>query len=79
MDPRRDLHDGPDSHYPEEAPAHKVSVDGFWIDRFTVTNRQFAQFVAEIGHDYPGAKPEMLIPASTVFIATTRRVDLANP
>jgi formylglycine-generating enzyme required for sulfatase activity len=50
MDPRRDIHDGPDSHYPEEAPAHKVSVDGFWIDRFTVTNHQFAQFVAETGH-----------------------------
>jgi formylglycine-generating enzyme required for sulfatase activity len=81
---------GSDSHYPEEAPAHKVSVDGFWIDRFTVTNRQFAQFVAETSHvtvaeqapdpaDYPGAKPEMLIPASTVFVAPTRRVDLANP
>jgi formylglycine-generating enzyme len=81
---------GSDSHYPEEAPAHKVRVDGFWIDRFTVTNRQFAQFVAETGHvtgaeqapdpaDYPGAKPEMLIPASTVFVAPTRRVDLANP
>ena len=41
---------GSDSHYPEEAPAHKVSVDGFWIDRFTVTNHQFAQFVAETGH-----------------------------
>ena len=81
---------GSDNHYPEEAPAHKVSVDGFWIDRFTVTNRQFAQFVADTGHvtvaeqapdpaDYPGAKPEMLIPASAVFVAPTRRVDLANP
>ena len=81
---------GSDSHYPEEAPAHEVSVDGFWIDSFTVTNRQFAQFVAETGHvtvaeqapdpaDYPGAKPEMLMPASTVFVAPTRRVDLANP
>jgi formylglycine-generating enzyme required for sulfatase activity len=33
---------GSDSHYPEEAPAHKVSIDGFWIDRFTVINREFA-------------------------------------
>ena len=24
---------GSDQHYPEEAPAHQVSVDGFWIDR----------------------------------------------
>ena len=24
---------GSDDHYPEEAPAHRVAVDGFWIDR----------------------------------------------
>ena len=29
---------GSDRHYPEEAPAHRVRVDGFWMDRFTVTN-----------------------------------------
>ena len=23
---------GSDRHYPEEGPAHKVTVDGFWID-----------------------------------------------
>jgi formylglycine-generating enzyme len=23
---------GSDHHYPEEAPAHRVTVDGFWID-----------------------------------------------
>ena len=33
---------GSDDHYPEEAPAHEVTVDGFWIDRFTVTNAEFA-------------------------------------
>ena len=36
---------GSDGHYPEEAPAHRVSVDGFWIDRAPVTNRQFRKFV----------------------------------
>ena len=81
---------GSDTHYPEESPAHQVSVDGFGIDRFTVTNRDFARFVAETGHvtvaetapdpaDYPGAKPEMHIAASTVFVAPTRPVDLGNP
>jgi formylglycine-generating enzyme required for sulfatase activity len=81
---------GSDTHYPEEAPAHKISVDGFWIDGKTVTNRDFARFVAETGHvtvaetapdpaDYPGAKPEMLIAASTVFVAPTQPVDLGNP
>ena len=24
---------GSDKHYPEEAPAHRVTVDSFWIDR----------------------------------------------
>ncbi|HEX6664825.1 MAG TPA: SUMF1/EgtB/PvdO family nonheme iron enzyme, partial [Gaiellaceae bacterium] len=37
---------GSDVHYPEEAPAHAVAVDGFWIDRYQTTNRQFAAFVA---------------------------------
>jgi formylglycine-generating enzyme required for sulfatase activity len=81
---------GSDHHYPEEARAHQVSVDGFWIDQTTVTNRQFARFVAKTGHvtvaeqipdpaDYPGAKPEMLIPASTVFVAPAHPVDLRDP
>ena len=30
---------GSDRHYPEEAPVHRVTVDGFWIDRTPVTNR----------------------------------------
>jgi len=37
---------GSDSHYPEEAPAHRARVDAFWIDRTPVTNRQFIEFVA---------------------------------
>jgi formylglycine-generating enzyme len=36
---------GSDKHYPEEAPAHEVTVDGFWIDKYTVTNDQFLTFV----------------------------------
>ena len=59
---------GSDHHYPEEAPAHKVTVDGFWIDRHAVTNAEFARFVRKTGHvtvadqapdpsDYPDALP----------------------
>ena len=81
---------GSDDHYPEEAPAHRVRVDGFWMDRCTVTNDQFARFVDDTGHvtcaerppdpaDYPGARQEALVPASTVFVAPRRRVDLRNP
>jgi sulfatase modifying factor 1 len=41
---------GSDRHYPEEAPAHHVRVDGFWIDRTPVTNRQFREFVKATGY-----------------------------
>src|SRR5262245_36247485 len=69
---------GSDRHYREEAPAHWVSVDGFWIDAHAVTNSDFAGFVDATGYvtlaervpdaaAYPGAKPELLVPASIVF------------
>src|SRR4029434_1567229 len=80
---------GSDNHYSEEAPAHNVRVDGFWMDRAPVTNEQFAQFVEATGYvtvaerapnaeDYPGALPEMLVAASTVFVKPQQRVDLRN-
>lgn len=78
---------GSNDRYPEEAPAHPATVDGFWMDRNTVTNAQFSRFVEETGYvtsaerapnaaDYPGAKPEMLVPASVVFRKPAHRVDL---
>jgi formylglycine-generating enzyme required for sulfatase activity len=33
---------GSEDFYREEGPVHEVSVDGFWMDRHTVTNEQFA-------------------------------------
>jgi sulfatase modifying factor 1 len=80
---------GSDRHYPEEAPAHRVSVDGFWIERHPVTNDRFARFVAATGYVtdaeraadpaiYKGAKPELLAPASVVFVKPRERVDLRN-
>src|SRR5258705_1647737 len=62
---------GSDRHYPEEMPAHRVTVDGFWMDPTPVTNRQFKAFVKATGHitfaeippdpkDYPRALPHML-------------------
>ena len=47
---------GSDHHYPEEAPVHRVSVDGFWIDRTPVTNRQFKDFVNEPPATSPSPK-----------------------
>jgi formylglycine-generating enzyme len=69
---------GSNDHYPEEAPVHRVSVDGFWIDRTPVTNRQFKEFIKATGHvttaqivpdpkDYPGALQHMLYAGSLVF------------
>ncbi len=81
---------GSDSHYPEEAPAHRVTVDGFWIDRQPVTNAEFARFVRATRHvtvaerpadpaQYPGARPELLLPASSVFRSPGRPVPLTDP
>jgi sulfatase modifying factor 1 len=41
---------GSDKRYPEEALAHRVSVDGFWIDATPVTNRDFRKFVRATGY-----------------------------
>jgi formylglycine-generating enzyme required for sulfatase activity len=80
---------GSDKHYPEEAPAHRVTVDGFWIDCTPVTNREFRKFVNATGYvtfaeippkaeDYPGALPHMLYAGSLVFAPPNRPVDLRN-
>jgi formylglycine-generating enzyme len=80
---------GSDDHYPEEAPAHEVRVDGFWMDPTTVTNRDFARFVDETGYvtlaekparagDYPGAKRELLAPSSVMFKKARGPVDLTD-
>ena len=41
---------GSDAHYPEEAPAHRVTVEGFWMDATTVTNSAFRRFVEATGY-----------------------------
>jgi formylglycine-generating enzyme len=80
---------GSDAHYPEEAPAHLVTVGDFWIDRTPVTNRQFRKFVNETGYvtvaeitpnadDYPGALPHMLKAGSLVFTPPQASVDLRD-
>ena len=81
---------GSDHHYPEEAPSRKVAVDGFWIDRHAVTNREFGRFVAATRHvtlaerpadpaDYPGASSELLTASSVVFQQPAHPVSLDDP
>ena len=80
---------GSDNHYAEEAPVHRVTVDGFWIDRTPVTNRQFKRFVFATGHKtsaeippdpkhYPGALPHMLYAGSLVFMHPASTFDLRD-
>ena len=75
---------GSDRHYPEEAPAHKAAVGGFWIDAGPVTNREFGRFARKTGYvtvaerapdpaDYPGSRQELLVPFSSVFVAPRHR------
>jgi len=81
---------GSDNHYPEEGPAHRGHVDGFWIDQAPVTNLEFAVFVAETNYrtlaerapnpaDYPGIKPEMMGAGSLVFSPPTHWIGLDDP
>jgi formylglycine-generating enzyme len=80
---------GSNDFYPEEAPAHTVTVDGFWLDQFQVTNAQFRRFVEATGYVtvaerpldpalYPDALPELLQPGGLVFHQPPGPVDLNN-
>jgi len=49
---------GSDRHYPEEAPAHRVTVAGFWMDRHPVTNRKFRECCALLRVDSFATAPK---------------------
>lgn len=74
---------------PDEAPAHEVTVGGFWMDKTEVTNEEFQKFVDATGYvtiaeqkpkaeDFPGAPPEVLVPGSVVFSPPAGDVGLEN-
>jgi len=80
---------GSDAHYAEEAPSHTVTVGDVWVDRYQVTNADFATFVTATGYttvaereldpaDFPGAPSENLAPGSLVFTGTRGPVDLRD-
>lgn len=69
---------GSDTSRPEEAPARPAEVGGFWIDRYEVTNEEFAAFVDATGYvtvaerpadpaANPGIDPDLLVPGAIVF------------
>ena len=80
---------GSDDFYPEERPARRVEVDGFWMDSRPVTVAQFRRFVWATGYvtvaerpldpdAYPDASPDLLVPGSLVFFPTRGPVDLRD-
>ncbi|HLZ00970.1 MAG TPA: formylglycine-generating enzyme family protein [Bradyrhizobium sp.] len=80
---------GSNAFYREERPVQRVSTDGFWIDRFPVTNAQFRRFVDATGYVtfseraptremYPDAAAEFLVPGSLVFVKPPRPVSLRD-
>ena len=81
---------GSDHHYPEEAPAHVVSVGPFRIAATPVTNDDFAAFVSATGHvtlaeqapdpaQYPDANPALLVAGSSVFVPPAHPVHRLDP
>lgn len=80
---------GSDKFYPEEKPVRQVTVDGFYIDKYAVTNEDYQKFVDATGYvtvaerplnpeDYPGALPELLVPGALVFQKADGPVDLSS-
>jgi len=68
-------------------PAHRVRVDGFWMDVTEVTNEEFERFARETRYvtvaerkldpaQFPNAKPELLVPGSVVYSPPDGPVDL---
>lgn len=73
----------------DSRPLHRVSVDGFYMDKTDVTNDEFARFVEATGYitvaertpraeDFPGAPPENLVAGSVVFTPPAEPVSLNN-
>lgn len=73
----------------DATPVHRVYVDGFWMDKTEVTNKQFEAFVTATGYitvaekvpapeDLPGVPVEYLVAGSAVFTPTVSPVPLDN-
>src|SRR5690348_853099 len=78
---------GSEDFYPEEAPVHRRTVEGFWIDQHPVTVAEFRRFVKATGYvttaeiapdraDFPDAPDELLVPGSLVFTPPDHPVPL---
>lgn len=70
-------------------PLHRVRVQGFWMDKTELTNKEFEKFVRATGYltiaeqapkaeDFPGADPANLVAGSVVFASPKSPVPLDN-
>lgn len=73
----------------DEGPVREIRVDGFWMDRTEVTNRDFKKFVDATGYvtlaekapkpeDFPGVPLENLVAGSIVFDPPPGDIPLDN-
>ncbi|MBO0800827.1 MAG: formylglycine-generating enzyme family protein [Blastocatellia bacterium] len=78
-----------DCGMPDAAPAHLVTIDGFWMDLTPVTNAEFARFVQATHYqtiaerkpdpkDFPGVPAEKLVPGCAVFSPPAGPVSLED-
>ena len=79
-----------DAMFADAQPIHLVALNGFYLDRYPVTNAQFDRFVratkyitvAERRPDpklFPGVPASKLVPGSVVFTPPPHPVGLDNP
>lgn len=82
--------DSPQDLYFDARDVHKVYVDGFWMDKTELTNRQFAKFVEATGYktvaekdpnpeQFPSHLRDKLLPFSLVFKKPPEEVPLWAP
>ena len=62
--------------YPEEAPVRETAVQGFWMDRTEVTNREFSEFVNATHYVTAAERPDR--PGAAVFVVPSGNVDLSS-
>lgn len=78
---------GSDRFYPEERPLRSAQVEDFLIDRYPVTNAEFARFVAKTGHKtlaerkqpHPVVPGASVPPCSAVFVQPPTGTPVSGP
>lgn len=66
---------GSDRHYPEERPAHELTVEAFEVAATPVTVAEFGEFVAATGHVTTAERDG----GAAVFAPPSHPVDLSDP